>query len=473
MANEKQLIRSITEPTIELDDMSMIDVEEGTSKDAGFAKSDNKISKQLGAVLPYIRINGFSFQGEDIIEATISVRGNRPSFRCTVYVSDKSFYSKHYPKDGDLASVLVRSKDDKLKPIRNDYEITNVSNYSKGPEGSTEDTLSISGLLRIPGLDAEMCFSKKGTSMEALVSTCHDIGLGFSSNEVNTADTMSWICPFNTVNDFIFSVVNASWKDTSSFFHYFIDQYYHLNFVNVNPLFSEQAETDDGILFDNFTNDYSAGNSTMKTTEKLLLSNISEYEGTSNYVKSASINNFSAAINIREGYKRYVQYYDSLIKEYQSIYVDPITSPDAENNSIILKGRKDEDFYLKQVKHKWMGILYGNGENCHEKYLYAQIHNHQNLVHLNKIVLKVELGQFNPNLRRGMVIPYIHTIRRDRTRKEANTPEFITTQDSIGMTIDKFYSGYFKINSMDIVYRNGEMFQTLDLIRREWPTPVK
>lgn len=473
MANEKHIVRSIIEPSIQLDTLSIYDTEEGTSLKGGYVTSDNKLSKQFGAVLPYIRINKYTFMSDDIIDVVLSIRGTRPTLRCTISVSDKSFYSKYYPKDGDLISVMIRSKDDSLKPIRNDYEITNVSNFSRGPEGSTDDTITISGSLRIPNLDAEKCFAKEGTSMEALIATCNDLGIGFSTNEVNTNDKMTWICPFDTIDDYIFDIIKASWKDKDSFFTYFIDQYYHLNFINANPLFSEQAETDNGILFNNFTNDYSAGNSIMKDNNLLLLSNIAEFKGTSNYVKSASLNNYSAAINLTEGYKRYAQYYDNLIKEYQSIYVDPITSPGSENDNIILKGRKNEDFYLTQIKHKWLGILYGNGDNCHEKYLYAQIHNYQNLIHLNKLVLKIELEQINPNLRRGQVIPYIHTVRSDYSRKDVNTPDFIKDQNSIGLTIDKFYSGYFTINAIDIIYRNGQFYQTLDLIRREWPTPVK
>ena len=491
MANEKQTVRVQTEPTIILDDLQFFDAETGGAPSHGSPTSPSYPSKQYGGAFPLIMVNKFPFAAEQIIDLRLTSSGEIPYINVTILVKDKSFYSTSFPKDGDLVSVFIRSKVDPFKPIRNDYEITNV--HIDSPPGSGEndyDTMSISGVLRIPGYYAVKCFSKKGTSWKAILQTATDLKLGFATNEVDTADEQTWICPNEKVRDFLSETSTAAWKDDKSFFTFFIDHYYYVNFVNVEPLYSEQPEIEDAIALLRMSQDYGRDSELHKSASKTVLSNWDEISQTQFFINHHSLINNSASINLKHGYKRYVQYYDSVLKENQTAFVDPKTTEGAEQKSQILKGRPNENFYLEQVNTKWMGVQYGkDGENSHPKYNYAKVTNYQNNVHLEKMGLKVSLANCNFNLRRMQTIPVIIIIKKDYVRKKINEPIDETHQNApanpnepnkeqsavsfedIPFTVDKTISGFYVIDSIEYIYEQGNFRQELTLLRREWPTP--
>jgi hypothetical protein len=179
-----------------------------------------------------------------------------------------------------------------------------------------------------------------------------------------------------------------------------------------------------------------------------------------------------------------------LIKENTAVFVDPKTTEGSENDKQLLKGRPLENFYLNQIEGKWLGVQYGgDGENCHGNYNYAKIHNFQNTVHLDKMGMTVELQGLNLNLRRMQSIPVVIVIKRDTTRKIINEPideaqeasnpnenepnrtKPILDFENTPIALDKVASGFYVIKSMQITYREGKFKHSLDLIRREWPTP--
>jgi hypothetical protein len=491
MANEKQLIRALTEPTIILDDIKGNTDEKTADEDIDNEKSPYKTVKQMGAVAPAIQVNSKIFTGEEVTSMKIRTGGPLPECIASFMITDKSFYSRSFPKDGDVMSVFIRNKDDLFKPIRNDYIITKVIVSSQ--EGANEDAyddITIVGVLHVPGYSAIKCFSKKGTSMKALMQVATDLKLGFASNEVDTADEQVWICPFDKTSDFISDVSNSAWKDDESFFHSFIDPFYYLNFVNVEPIFGEKTEIEESLMVDLLTNDYGNDNVQAKETGKTVLTNWDEHAGTPFWIKKNELFNNSADINLSNGYKRYIQYYDALIKENQILFVDPKTTNGAEQDQVLLKGRPREDFYLEQIQGKWMGVQYGeNGENCHEKYNIAKVQNYQNLVHLDKMGLKITLQSINANLRLLQSVPVMLVIKRDTTRKAANQPadesgEVVSTDTSnpitekpavetfeSPITLDKTVSGFYVIWGIDYIFEKGEFRQDLKLVRREWPTP--
>lgn len=488
MANEKQTIRVLTEPTIILDDMQGMDVEDGTSTVGGSPTSPVSYSKQYGAVFPVVQVNQTMFPTEQVTALRINSVGEIPFVSVTILVKDKSFYSTSFPKDGDLVSVFIRSRDDAFKPIRNDYEITNVNvNSAIGSGEDGYDTMTISGKLWIPGYDAVKTFSKKGTSMRALMETATDLNLGFATNEVDTADEQVWLCPSDKTSSFIYQTAMSSWKDDNSFFSYFIDYYYYFNFVNMEPLFAELPEIDEALSLDLLTNDYGKDSVQGKSKTRLVLTDWDEVGGTPMHITSYALFNNSAAINSTYGYKSYANYYDALIRESQSIYVDPKTTEGAERDMVLLKGRPGENFYLQQVESKWMGSQYGeSGENCHGKYLYSRLNNFQNNVHLEKMGLRLTLAGFNVNLRRMMTVPVVIVIKKDFVRKRINEPADQDQQtvptgedgtksalsfEETPITLDKTISGYYVISDMAIVYENGKFRHDCTLLRREWPAP--
>lgn len=491
MPNEKQIVRVLTEPTIILDDLQFLDAEEGTSQPYGRPTSAYKPSKQYGGAFPLAQVNDYPFAADQIFDMRISSRGERPTINMHVLIRDKSFYSTSFPKDGDLVSVFIRGMTEPFKPIRNDYEITSV--YIDNPPGSGEndyDTMRISGVLRIPGYDAVKCFSTKGTSMKAMMKAANDLKLGFATNEVDTADSQVWICPNEKVKDFLRDTTLAAWKDEKSFFSYFIDHYYYLNFVNVEPLYGEKAEIEDAIAVLRMFRDYGKDMELAKSLTKTVLSNWDDIGESPFYISQHSLINNTSSINLRHGYKRYAQYYDGLIRENQSFFVDPKTTEGSERTKQLLKGRPNEDFYLKQINTKWMGVQYGkDGENCHPKYNYSKVTNFQNNIHLEKMGLSISLSTPNFNLRRMQTVPVVIVIKKDTIRKRYNEPVDETESKSLPnenepnrtksaldfnespFNIDKTMSGFYTIHSIDYVYEKGHFHQECTLFRREWPTP--
>lgn len=490
MANENQLIRTLTKPTIVLDDIQATDVEQGTATTIGSPTSSVAYSKQTGGAFPLVQINTRIFESSQVTEMRISCESETPVATVTFNLNDKSFYSTSFPKDGDLMSIFIRSKDNIFKPIRNDYEISSVSVIPRtGGDENTPDDMVVSGKLRIPGYDAVKCFSKKGSALDVILSAATDLSLGFATNEVDTVDSQVWICPYEKTVDFIKDVALSAWKDDTSFFTWFVDHYYILNFVNVDPMFSE-AEIDEGLGFELITQDFGKDSDQAKFKGKAVLSNWDEMEGTNFHIKSYSLQNNSASVNLYHGYRRYAQFYDALVKENQSIFVDPRTTTGAENDKQLMKGRPNENFYLQQINTKWMGAQYGeNGENSHEKFNYARINNFQNNIHLPKMLLKITLDNANFNLRRMQPIPVIIVIKKDYARKKLNEPvdedqqssnpnsnepnrekSALLAEDS-PITIDKTISGFYVVQSFSYIYQQGRFTQECTLIRREWPTP--
>ena len=490
MAVEKQLVRTITTPTIVLDDIQATDVEQGTADTLGNPTSPVAFSKQYGGAFPLVQVNTRIFPTDQVVSMRLDCIGEVPYCSVTFNVSDKSFYSTSFPKDGDLMSIFIRSKDDVFKPIRNDFEISSVS-VSPRPNGgeNTPDDMTITGKLRIPGYDAVKCFSKRGTSYDALLSTAADLSLGFATNEVDTADTQTWICPYEKVQDFIRETALSAWKDELSFFTWYIDHYYILNFVNVDPMFDE-SEIDEGLGLELITQDFGKDSEQAKFKGKAVLSNWDDMSGTNFFIQSYSLQNSSASVNLYHGYRRYAQFYDALVKENQSIFVDPRTTEGSEREKQLMKGRPNENFYLQQINTKWMGAQYGsNGENCHEKFNFARINNFQNNIHLPKLKLVVKLESANFNLRRMQPIPVIIVIKKDSPRKKLNEPidedrqssdpnssepnrekSALSFEDS-PITIDKTISGFYVVESFSYIYEQGKFSQECTLIRREWPTP--
>lgn len=486
MADEKTLIRTLSEPSIELDELSGMDVETGSATQINSPISAVNYSKQYGGAFPVIQINKTLFNADQITGLELRSVGPIPTITVTFNINDKSFYSTSFPKDGDVLSVMIRSKNDLFKPIHNDYEITNIKVFPRpgGGENTAEDMV-VNGILKIPGYMDIKNFSKKGTSMNCIHNVAADLKLGFASNEVDTADEQTWLCAYDQPKDFIYETVNAAWKDDESFFTYFIDQNYYLNFVNVNPMFSDSSEFEEALGKELLTQDFGTDSTNAEFKGKMILSNWDDMSSTNFFIQSYSLQNFAASINNTHGYRREIRFYDGFIHEPETFLCDPLTTIGAEEDKILMKGRPGEDSYLSQIQTKWLGIQYGeDGENCHGKFNIARITNFQNNVHLDKMSLVVNLENLNFNLRRMQPIPVIIVIKKDATRKYINEPDDEEVAPNVDgydkktlsaeetpILLDKTLSGNYVIK--DIIYRyvKGEFKQQVVLIRREWPVP--
>jgi hypothetical protein len=461
-----------------------------------------KYSKVAGAEYPLIQINNILYKQDEIINMTIDTSGFLPTISIRLLMKSKIPYTAGFPIDGDLVSIFIRSKDDSFKPIRNDYSITSIKVNSSGRESSF-DTMDISGVLSVPGIRDMRCVSYKGTSLDVLQRIAEDLNLGFATNEISTKDEQVWINPYRSMESFIQEICNASFKDDGSFFTCFVDIFYNLNFVNVDPLFSVKPGMETGLTIENFTQDYDIDSKLSKEFINILFTNNNLARYGSFHIKKYEQVNKSNFINRNEGYVKFNHYYDSLLKKKVLFFNDPKTTPGAENGQVILKGRRSEDRRFNLVSHNWMGTIYGiNGENQHWKYLYAKTWNYQNMMHLDKFHLKVELQQINMSLRKYQVIPLLITVTEDLERRAYNditsndaqntspgqneaerTTEQMSqnaqfsngadkvSQREVPFVVEKFYTGNYVTQGIQYMYSNGTFTANLKLLRREWPVP--
>lgn len=485
--NEKSIIRSFLDPTIELDEISFSDVEEGTNPNAESGRG-TKVQKRIGNLFPLIQINEYILHEEELDKMVIDSTGFIPTIdlRFTLGSSPSTFVSTAIPKDGDRVNVFIRARDDSFKPIRNDYLITDV-NTTKGANNQGNGmTFKISGELFIPGIHDERIVAFSGTSINVLEEIAEELGLGFATNEDSTEDEQTWICGNDTYQNLIKHISSAAWKNESSYFRSFIDIYYHLNFVNIGNQFNDSTELDDALVDVLLSQDTEEGEEISKGIEKKYFTNVEDREGTNMHIRNYRVINNSSDISNKYGYKIYSEFFDQNSLEKWSLYSEPIITPGAENKNILLKGRPGEDFYKTQIKKRWMGVQYTNPEgNVHDKYLFSQVHNLINNMELEKMKLEIEVPRANFNVYRGeripcllissgepMKTPYLETEEEVELGNEFNKPG--------RPVVDKIYSGFYMIEGMVFKYsaRNpdatdefGHFKEELVLTRREWPTP--
>ena len=116
-------ILTIIEPAMELDPLSIPDVESGTENSEG-ETSKEPLSKSSTAV-PTIIINGYNVQVDSLKLFTLNNKEFYPTCKIIFADSDALFTARHYPKDGDLIQINIRSQGDETtyKPIRIDFSV--------------------------------------------------------------------------------------------------------------------------------------------------------------------------------------------------------------------------------------------------------------------------------------------------------------------------------------------------------------
>lgn len=475
MSLDNKIIK-FTKPTIAIDSMDYVDTDD---PNAPVQSSDRK-HKQMGSLFPLAQINKYKFTENEMVRFTLDETDFYPRVQLTVVSSDGVFVSKSYPKDGDPLSIFIRSRMDEFNPIRLDFEITNVmSTLSTDSDGEVSKYM-FEGVIRVPGLHSDHCKAfKDKTSFDTLTDLANELQLGFASNETTTKDSMTWVCPFDTYLKFIDDVTNASYKDEESFFSTFIDRYYNLNLVNVNTQFGEEFELDEALENFSAQKDYTTGNFIEKFDTKLLLSNHKNLRGQGNWISNYTLVSSSGEVIIQNGYRRFVQFYDSLQAtdkpkdKYQSHFIEPSNTKDIGDDKILQRGRmKEPEIFKNTNKYKWLGTHNAKPKgNAHVNYMHALIQNWQNSREIDKYELRVMMPRCNFNLYRGMRVPVlILNVGSQMRNQMSKQPE---QNEEERLAFDRFLSGYYYIKGMKITWsENDAVFrQEIFLTRREWPIP--
>lgn len=504
-------ILTITEPTIKVDPFDIPDIESGQGGGNNDNKSANKdkLSKQAGDTSPAIRINEYDFNAEQILSFSLTIDGLLPTLSVTVSDSKGAFSKSQYPKDGDVLMLFIRSKDEEIfKPIRMDFDIINVeappiSNTGQSMEAPTSSGKTNEEVIytfeckaKIPDLLAEDCFGyPEDTTFNHLEKLATEMKIGFASNVTDTDDKMPRICPYDTRLKFIKEYTNSAYLDENSFFTSYIDLYYYLNFVNINDQLKYDEEMEDTITstLQDLTkrkNDTEGNNG---STSKLFLTNLEKGSaGTNRYINAYSLVNNAGLITLKNGYARTIQYYDDDEKEYRFFKIEPSITENLPEDLVPLRGRNDEDRYLKQVKYKYLGRQSSNEAegNSHLNYQYARISNYQNNQDIYKLYLVLEIQQANMALYRFQKVPliiYETDAKKSKTeeQKEKNAADAGTqrsdkdklekgdskTNNSNEPKINKYLTGVYVIGKIEYFYSSNDqgITQRLTMLRREWP----
>ena len=504
---EECIIRSLLKPAIEVDDMILDDVFKGTNEmmlDQKGVASGHQVQNQLGTQYPFIRINAVTFSVGDIYDFEIDSTGFLPKLSLTIIFdsTNSSFKTVAFPKDGDLVNVFIRAKSDTFKPIRNDFLITNVD-VSPGVREGQGGEMRISGELFIPHIYDEVLKSYKGTTFEVLKKIAEDMGLGFATNETFTDDSQTWVCPADNMFNFINHIAAHSWKNDQSFYKVFIDNYYHLNFVNVNPQVAGDGKIElallDTTMFVDVYNDKDLEQRQPTQTAKLL-TDISSLKESNMYIKQYGIENNSSMVSKKWGYKSFSQFFDYQSLQFWNIFVDPLVTEGAADKKILLKGRSykklpdgksAETYWKTQNKRYWQGVQY---EDVHDKYYYAELWNERNNQELQKMYMIAYVERWNPNIYRGEKIPVlVYSQTNPNARKQNMSDAEIQDASEFGstevMVANQMHSGFYMVDGFKITYEmstpstnftdEGPTTPTLAgftevfyMKRREWPVPT-
>jgi hypothetical protein len=496
-------ILTVIEPRLVLDEVQI----KNFSEDEGAGPSQIP-SKRVGDLRPMVTINGYSITNADLLNFELELTGDLPRLYVVFQDSLNLFTIDNYPKDGALINVRIASKNaTTYKSIRMDFDILDV--YSDPVFGDMSIPIyRINGICSIPGLFSEDCKSfGEGTSLDHLEAMATDLKIGLATNITAPKDLMKRILPYSSRIDFIKDTVDSSYIGEESFQTFHIDQYYYLNFVDVNAQFNIKADFEDA--YTTFLQDVSTDIKNSGVDEmlgKLMLTNNLNLKGMSNHIETYTLLNNAAKIVARQGYSRSVQYYDEgdQEKKLREFKIESMTSKDMKPIESPLKGRygsSGKAVYELERKHKFLGRQFysddAKSKNNHLNYNYGIVQNIINMAELEKLQLVVELGTNDNAFYRFQKVPviiYEHSAQKkgmvdlkEERLKEVGMPEghfdgakqepalnSIEGGESTGIPkINELLSGNYLVGSIIYRYTKEEgMKQRLHLLRREWPVSL-
>jgi len=488
MSAVERNILTVIEPTIELDELEVIDVESGTENSQGTSMKEKPT--KFTSMIPIIRVNGYDVQGDRLEMFELSCTGFYPTCRFSFYDRDGMFTARYYPKDGDIIQVYIRSQGNEttFKPIRIDFTVEDIKPLGGGGSTNTASPLMIEGRMHVPNLFTEKVQFQDNTSWNSLLSVAEELQLGFASNEEDTADQQTWTNPYDTAETFIQDITSNSYLNDDSFFTAYIDPYYYLTFVNANKLFGQEDDLETSQMFSQNAMDTMGSGDEAESDYEFpnMLSNMIQFQGTARYISKYQQVNKSGQISKNNGYKRYTQYWDLEAKEFVSEFVDPLTN-DTPGMIPATKGRvingEVEGPRNDQVKFKYLGT---QGDNVHENYYYASILNFQNLAEMNKFGMVLELDTINPAMLRYsriycQILEFASNVKstltapendedvpNDSQRRKESPDNVASDKTSQNGIINEYLTGFYVITGIEyILTKPGGLRQRLHLRRRE------
>ena len=469
------------------------------------SSNTGKQSKEIGVVEPFVLCNDIIIPREDLEVISLELSGKTP--KCTVRFFDSAgnFSVDSTPRDGDFFTLLLNSKhQESFKSIHMDFDIVEVDTGQMPAAVAGGTSITLEGISKIPKLFGEESqVYDADTSLAHLEKLVRDLQIGLATNVDSTDDTQARIQAYETYLDFMKSIIADSYISDDSFVKWHIDQYYYLNFVDVNKIFNAKNPPLDEVMkaLTSFAGSELSGPNadenfdTDNIETPLLLTNHYDFKELSFYIEEHQVVNNSQKISLTAGSARSIQLYDNNSdagERFQEFKIEPLQTEELLDSEMPLKGNPKDERYKDQVKFKYMGRQNAGDDglgNTHKNSIYTKLHNKQNELELEKMKLVVKVPGFNPSIYKFMKIPVLmyhyDAVKMeaektaDRFREEGGLKDLPlgvekskegSDDKDFSQMLDKFLSGYYIIENIDYQYTNDRGIQTqMTLIRREWP----
>jgi len=488
MASINNHILTITEPTIKLDEVVFESFGEG--------EGDATKAETSKGYLIMVSINGYVFSDKDILNMVLDCNGSLPTIELTLSDNQGLFTIDTFPRDGDVINFRMGTLEKtSYKDIRIDFDIT-TADQPKQNSNVKGGKYSFSGRIKVPGLYADECKSYgTGTSLDHIESIANDLKLGVATNIDSADDKMNLILPYSSRFDTLEDLVKHSYIDEESFQAYCIDQFYYINYVNLNTLLESEESIEELVAgYDRELNDVPGNGSedaANQTKKPLILTNHKRDTGTNLFIEAQSLANSAGEKTKKNGYKRTLQFFENDSDEgLVSHEIEPLASKKMSDLEEPMKGRRDEDRYKGETKTKYTGRKNSDPETSHThlNYEYSAISNAQNLDEVKKMSLEVSMASFNPAIHLYQKLPIaIYTNQQEKlgadkviktAKKEkgfdTTVEEDKSTVDPGEYVLDEFLSAYYVVGGIEYTFKAGfpSVKQKLKLLRREWPSRI-
>ncbi len=413
-----------------------------------------------GELLPYILYNNYTFNYKQIDTFTLSYENKIPKLVFGIDDINGEFNGLFLAKETDVITLYLKSNAVEYKSVYMEFFIDTLT--------KSDNYYIFECTMNVPELFTEECKSYDNvSSFEVFQNVAKELKLGFNSNVTSTDDAMNWIQAFDPYLGFLKDVVWHSYKGENTFMDFYIDFYYHLNYVDLDNQFGDYKQQDSIITLvdDHIKSEYDEDDK--KVGSKLILTNAHLFHGTNNYIYDYNSINTTGEIKQTNGYERKVKFYDSQLRSIETHNVKP--HYETQDNEKI----RSVDDKHKLVKYKWEGLQLTDAEtkNVHDNYLFSKVYRKQNIEEISKMKLHVKLDKANYHLYRYQSIPIALYEYNEETKKKIAQANDVDTNLNfpIGVLLEQ-YSGHYVIENIIYTYDSSDKYirQELVLMRREW-----
>lgn len=434
----------------------------GADKTTDPAAAYSELEYQAGFYWPMVKVRNTTFTKPNIRTFDIDFGYNLiPRLDFTIIDDNKSFQQNDYPVKNDIVTVYLGNQyDQESKPIHLDFLIDDVSTFNKY-SGTPEHSFSCS--LAIEHQFENMNFASEVDSIGVLMELCKKMKLGFVTN-LNTTEDFQKYRQFSKTNiEFLKDVCSKVYVDDKAIIHYFIDQYFRLNVIDVNQVLQDVAEEKE------VTRDITFFR-VLDKKEKLILNN-AQYNLDNVQFKFGKYRQQNKAF---DSYKE-IKPIDStvIVKDYKSGTVKS-TFKSTKNQSGKGTGKKDVTANNVTESKQVQAISTIGEDNPNIKQV-GDNANKSRYTYLNNNSIFVTMVNPSNQLNINQLVPVkLYNNDQFTTRPFKNSDKNLESSLEVPSydgteVLNESLSSDYAIHAMSFGYRQGQnLWQELKLVRKEW-----